>query len=168
MERIACLSPPALPLYCHSTVGLSLFGTGFHYLRSGLLVLRVRKERLHPLLRAPVGRIARLTGLHLSTSSTKSSLLLAPPIEFGFRVFSGTRRGLLILYFSSLTRRGSSTFLGGVLFCMIVGDHLLTVVISSKPLSGLLLSIFRICYIVYGEGSMPLPLLPCRCKAIPR
>ncbi len=49
---------------------------------------------------------------------------------------------------------------------MIVGDHLLAVVISPKPLAGLLLSGFRICYIVYGKGSMPLPLLPCRCTAI--
>ena len=48
----------------------------------------------------------------------------------------------------------------GILFCMIVGDHLLTVLISSKPLAGPLLSDFRICYIVYGEGSMPLPSCP--------
>ncbi len=31
---------------------------------------------------------------------------------------------------------------------------------SSKPLSGLLLSIFRICSIVFGEVSMPLPSRP--------
>lgn len=38
----------------------------------------------------------------------------------------------------------------------------------AEPLSGLLLSVFGICYIIYGEVSMPLPFLPYRCKAIPR
>ncbi len=113
MERVACLSPPALPLYCHSTVGLSLFGTCFALsLPVGRCFYEQGRRGSTLLLGVPVRRNARLTGLHLSTPCTSSRLLVSPPNHFSFRVLLESG-GFTLLLLILPTPPGFTTFPDG-------------------------------------------------------